>query len=157
MKSAMLMMFVAVAALVTMDSAVMAGGPSGGTPGGKDGGGKVASSARVVFNNTDDGAVDQFVWVRATGTELPETVGELRAQLTTVNAGATNVRTDRLTNGNYDITVLAVADTAGVEDDDLLADLIGDEVPIDESIVINGEDLEFDIDAAGNLTLQEDE
>ena len=151
MKNALLMMFVAVAALVTMDSAVMAGGPSSG--GGKGGGGKVASRARVIFNNTDDGAVDQFVWVRATGTPLPATVGELRAMLTTVNAGQTNVRTDRLVNGSYDITVLPVASSAGFADSDSLAGQVN---IIDQVIVLNGQDQEFDISAGGGLTLQED-
>ena len=145
MKNALLMMFVAVCALVTLDSAVMAGGPSSG-------GGKSSSRARVVFDSS--ASQDVRVWVRAVGTPLPPTVAELNALLISVPAGRQNIRTSRLANGDYTVTTVLAENVDALIDEDLTAELFAEGSEDEITITLDGEDLDFTIEDFGVLEAQ---
>lgn len=132
------MTVVAACAVLISSSDALAGGPSG----------KTSSRARVVLTNTEATAgIGIAAWVRPVGTPLPATLGAFRSKLIFLGPGETR-RTSRLKNGNYQVSIVNAADTAGPDN---TAITVANLPPIlgMADFAINGNDRTANVSSAG--------
>ena len=138
MRTLLLMMLICSATCLTVVSPALAGGGGGN--------GKTPSRARFVIDNNT--AEDLLVWIRPQGTPLPATVAELNEMLIAITPNRQNRQTGLQRNGTFTITLFLAEDVADFIDADLDQDLFEDGTRSQITAVLNGEDIDVEINLA---------